>query len=146
MKQDGHDTVWEISQDKTEELVESTLSSNIEDTDLDHRHVVLHHDQARHYKTIRTTRGPYPKKWRHADTVNARTPLPNLRHPVVAIAPQLLKREKSAINISCKSDVVQALPLDKAGGDQNVPQPKAGGDHNVPQRHKATVEVAKRFM
>jgi len=43
-------------------------------------------------------------------------------------------------------DVVQVLPLPKAGGDQNVPQPKAGGDHNVSQHQKATFEVAKWFM
>jgi len=53
---------------------------------------------------------------------------------------------KSVINISRKSDIVQALPLPKASGDQNVPQPKAGGDHNIPQHQKATFEVAKRFM
>jgi hypothetical protein len=58
----------------------------------------------------------------------------------------LLKRQKSVINISDESDVVQALPLPKAGGEQNVPQPKAGGDHNVPQHQRATFEVAKRFM
>jgi hypothetical protein len=50
------------------------------------------------------------------------------------------------MNISCKSGVVQAHPLPKAGGDQNVPQPKAGGDHNVSQHQKATFEIAKRFM
>jgi len=59
----------------------------------------------------------------------------------------LLKRQKSSINISCESDIVQELPLPKAGGDQNVPQQKpGGGDHNVPQHQKATFEVAKRFM
>jgi len=58
----------------------------------------------------------------------------------------LLKRQKSAINISRESDIVQALPFPKASGDQNVPQPKAGGDHNVPQHRKATFAVAKRFM
>jgi len=58
----------------------------------------------------------------------------------------LLKRQKSVINISRESDVVQAFSLPKAGGDQNVPQPKVGRDHNVPQHQKATFEVAKRFM
>ena len=62
--------------------------------------------------------------------------------------PPLLKRQKSTINILCKSDVVpaQALPLPKAGGDQNVPQPKVSRDHNLPQHQKATFEVAKWFM
>jgi hypothetical protein len=78
---------------------------------------------------------PPPKKRSRADTVIARAPLPNLRHPARAIAPPLLKCQKSVINISHESDVVQALPL-----------PKASGDDNIPQHQKATFEVAKRFM
>jgi hypothetical protein len=63
------------------------------------------------------------------------------------MVPPLLKHQKSTINISRESDIVQALPLPKAGGDLNVPQQKpGGGDHNVPQHQKATFEVAKRFM
>jgi hypothetical protein len=63
------------------------------------------------------------------------------------MVPPLLKRQKSTINISRESDIVQALPLPKAGGDHNMPQQKpGGGDHNVPQHQKATFEVAKRFM
>jgi len=58
----------------------------------------------------------------------------------------LLKHQKLAINISCESDIGQALLLPKAGGDHNVPQPKAGGYYNVSQHQKATFEVAKRFM
>jgi len=141
MKHDDDHTDWEISNDESKNLEESTSSSDIKEDDLDNRHVVLHLDQVRCDKTIRTTRVPLPKKRSHADTVIARTPL-----PVSAIAPPWLKRQKSAINISCESDVVQALLLPKAGGEQNVPQPKAGGDHNVPQHQKATCEVAKLFM
>jgi hypothetical protein len=62
------------------------------------------------------------------------------------IAPPLFKCHKSVINISHESDAVQALPLPKAGGDQNVPQPKASGDHNLPQHQQATFEVAKRCI
>jgi len=122
------------------------LSSDIEEDDLDIRQEVLHLDQARRDKTIRTTRVPLPKKRSRADTVITRAPLANLQHPAGAIAPPLLKRQKSFINISRESDVVQSLTLPKAGGDQNVAQPKAGGDHNVPQHQKATFEVAKRCM
>ena len=135
MKQDDDDVDREISNDESEDLGESTLSSDIEEDDLDIRQEVLHLDQARRDKTIRTTRVPPPKKRSRADTVIARAPLPNLRHPAGAIAPRLLKCQKSVINISRESDVVQALPL-----------PKASGDHNVPQHQKATFEVAKRFM
>jgi len=64
------------------------------------------------------------------------------------MAPPLLKRQKSTINILRKSDTVpaQVLPLSKAGGDHSVPQPKAGGDHNVPQHQMAAFEVVKLFM
>jgi hypothetical protein len=63
------------------------------------------------------------------------------------MAPPLLKRQQSTINISCESDFVQALPLPKAGGDHNVPQQQpGGGDHNVPQHQQATFQLAKRFM
>jgi len=146
MKQDDDDTNQEISNDEIEDPAESTLSSNIEEDDLDIRQEVLHVDQVRHDETIRTTRVPLPKKQCHADIVIARAPLPNLRQPARAIAPPLLKCQKSVINISCESDVVQALPLPKAGGDQNISQPNAGGDHNIPQHQNATFEVAKRFM
>ena len=135
MKQDDDDVDREISNDESEDLGESTLSSDIEEDDLDIRQEVLHLDQARRDKTIRTTRVQPPKKRSRADTVIARTSLPNLRHPAGAMAPPLLKRQKSVINISRESDVVQALPL-----------PKASGDHNIPQHQKATFEVAKRFM
>ncbi|MEA2292196.1 MAG: hypothetical protein QOF17_1219 [Solirubrobacteraceae bacterium] len=76
----------------------------------------------------------------------ARTPLPHLQHPVVAMSPPLLKRQKSAINISRDSDIVQLFLFPKPDGDHNVPQPKAGGDNNVPQHQKATFEVVKRFL
>jgi hypothetical protein len=49
----------------------------------------------------------------------------------MAIASPLLKRQKSAINISRESDVEQELQLPMAGGDQNVPQPNASADHHT---------------
>jgi len=54
----------------------------------------------------------------------------------------------STINILSKSYVVpaQALPLSKAGGDQNIPEPKADRDHNVPQYKKESFQVGKQFM
>jgi hypothetical protein len=146
MKQDDDDTDREISKDESEDPGESPMSSDIEEDNLDIRPEVVHQDQVRRDETLRTTRVPLPKKRSRADTVIARTPLPNLRHPARVIALPLLKRQTSVIIISRESDVVKALPLPKAGGDQNVPQPKAGGDDNVPQHHKASAEVAKRFM
>jgi hypothetical protein len=94
MKQDDDDIDREISNDVCEDLGESTLSSGIEEEDLGIRRKVLHLDQARRDKTIRTTRVPPPKKRSCADTVIARAPLPNLRHPARAIAPPLLKRQR----------------------------------------------------
>ena len=147
MKQDDDDTNREISKNECEDLGESTLLSDIEEDNLDNQQEVLHPDQARRDKTITTTRVPPPKKRSHADTVIARTSLLNLRHPAGAMAPPLLKHQKSTINISCESDILQVLPLPKAGGDQNVPQQKhGGGDYSVPQHQKATFQVAKRFM
>jgi hypothetical protein len=99
MKQDDDDTNREISENKSEDLGKSTLSSNIEEDDLDNQQEVLHPDQAHRDKTIRTTRVPPPKKRSCADTVIARTSLPNLRHPAGAMAPPLLKHQKSTINI-----------------------------------------------
>jgi len=149
MKQDDDYTDREeISDDTSENPGESTLSSDIKEDDLDNWQEVLHLDEAFHDYIIRTTKVPQPKKRNRADTVMARTSLPNLRHQAGAMAPPLLKCQKSTINILRESDIVpsQARPLPKAGGDQSLPQPKAGGDHNIPQHQKATCEVAKRFM
>jgi len=147
MKQDDNATNRESRENEREDFGESTLSSDIEEDHLDNQQEVLHLDQACHDETIRTTTVPPPKKRSLSDTVIACTSLPNLRHPAGAMAPPLLKREKLTIIISRESDIVQPLPLRKAGADQNVPQPKpGGGDHNVPQHRKATIEVAKRFM
>jgi hypothetical protein len=85
--QDDNDTDWEISKNKSEELGECTLSSDNEEDDLDNQQEVLHLDQARSDKTIRTTRVSLPKKRSRADTVIAHTSLPNLRHPAGAMAP-----------------------------------------------------------
>jgi len=147
VKQDDDDTDREIGENECEDLGESTLSSDIEEDDLDNQQEVLHLDQARCDKTMRTTNVPPPKKWSRADTFIARTSLRNLRHPAGAMVQPLLNRQKSNINISRESDIVQALPLPKAGGDQNLPPQKpGGGDHNVPQHQKATFEIVKRFM
>jgi len=100
MKQDDNDTDLEISENEREDLRESTLSSDNEEDDLDNQQVVLHLDQARRDKTIGTTRVPPPEKLNRADTVIARTSLPNLQHPAGALVPPLLKRHTSTINIS----------------------------------------------
>jgi len=86
-----------------------------------------------------------------ADTVIARPLLPNSRNLPAAMAPPLLKRQKSALlNKFSESDRApsrRALVLpNKSSGDQNIRQPKASSDQNVPQHQKATFEVAKRFM
>ena len=145
---DDDDTDREISDGYRADPGQSILLSDIEEDNLDNQPVVLHFHQAHHDKTIWTTRVPLPKRRSRTDTVIARTSLPHLRHPAEAIAPPLLKRQKSTINISCQSDIVpaQELPLAKAGGDKNVLQRMASGDHNVPQHQKSTVEVPKWFM
>jgi hypothetical protein len=78
IKQDDDDIDWEISNDESEDLGQSTLSSDIEEDDVDIWQEVLHLDQARHERTIRTTRVTPPKKRSRADTVIACAPLQNL--------------------------------------------------------------------
>jgi len=108
----------------------------------------IHLHQVRNDEIIQTTRVSQPKKRSRAETVLARTAIPNLWHPPRAIAPLLLKFQKSTINTVRKSDVVpaQALPLPKADGDLHIPQPKASGDYNISQHQKATYGEAKQFI
>jgi len=101
--------------------------------------------------SLHTTRVPLRKKWSCADTVNARPPLPNFRNLPAAMAPPLLKWQKSSLlNKLSESDCApsaRALVLpNKSSGDQCIPQPKASSDQNVPQPQQGTFEVAKRFM
>jgi len=147
MKQDDDDTGREIRDEDSEDPGEPNVSSDIREDNLDNQQWVLHLDQAGCAKALQTTRVPLPEIRNCADTVIARTFLPNLQHPARAIAPPLLKRQKLNINVFCESDIApsQALPPRRAGGDQSVPQPKASGDHNIPQHQKATFEVAKQF-
>ena len=148
MQQDDDDNDWEeISNHNSEETGSSTLLSDIEEDELENQQEVLHLDNVRCDQIIRTTRVPLPKKQNHANTVIARTSLPKLHHPAKTMAPPLLKRQKSTINILRESDIVpaQALPLPTAGGDDSDPQPKAGGDHNVRQHQKPTFVVANLF-
>ena len=149
MKQ-GDDTDQELSDDRSEDAGESTISSDIEEDDLDHQQKVLLPGQVRLDKSLRTPRVPLPKKQSPADTVIARPPVPNYPNPAGAMAPPLLKREKSTLlnrsSESARAPSTQALPLLITSRDQNVPQPKASAGQNIPQPQKATFEVAKRFM
>jgi len=52
IKQDDDDTEWEISNDKSKDLGEFTVSSNIEEDDLDNQQEVLHQDQVHRDKTL----------------------------------------------------------------------------------------------
>jgi len=90
-KQDDDDSDQEISEDESEAPGECTLSSEIEEDDLDDQPEVPHLDQARRDMIMRTTRVPLPMKQSRADTDIARTSLSNLRHPAGAIAPPLLE-------------------------------------------------------
>jgi hypothetical protein len=54
MKQDNDDIDREISNDESQDLAESTVSSNIKEDDLDIRQEVLHLDQACRDKSIQT--------------------------------------------------------------------------------------------
>jgi hypothetical protein len=93
MKQDVNNSDQEISVNGSEDLGESSLSSAMEEDDLDTQQELLHLDQGRRNMTIRTTQVPPPKKQSRTHTVIAHTSLPNLRHPAGAIAPPLLTRQ-----------------------------------------------------
>jgi hypothetical protein len=139
IKQDDADTDRESSNDDIDDPGVSTLSSNIIEDDFDSLQEVLHLDLVCSEKRIQTARVPLPKKQIHANTVTVRDPLPTQRHLVRAIAPPLLKRQNSTINISCKSAIVQVLRHPNAGGDKILPQPKVSGDHNVLEHQRATL-------
>ena len=145
------ETDQEIGDVESEDTGESTSSSDIEKDDLDQQQEVLHPGQVRWDKSLRTTMVLLPKKWSRADTVIARPPLSNSRNLPAAMAPPLLKCQKSALlNKFSESDCApsgRALALpNKSSGDQNIPQPKASSDQNVLQHQKATFEVAKWFL
>jgi len=145
------ETDQELGDDDHEDTRESTLSSNIEQDYFDHQQEVLHLGQAHREKSLRTTRVPPPKKRSHVDTVIARPPLPNSRNLPAAMAPPLLKCQKSyLLNRLSESDCTpsaRALVLpNKSSSDHNIPQPKASSNQNVSQHQKATFEAAKRFM
>jgi len=67
----------EIGDDESEDTAESTLSSEIDEHNLDHQQEVLYIGQARQEKSLRTTRVPLPKIWSWADIVIAHPRLPN---------------------------------------------------------------------
>jgi len=67
----------DIGDDDSEDTRVSTLSSNIEEEDLDHQQEVVHLAQVCQDKSLRTTKVPPPKKWSHADTVIALPLFPN---------------------------------------------------------------------
>jgi len=145
------ETNKEIGDDGSEDTGEFTLSSDIEEDDLDHQQEVLHQGQVRRDKSLHTTRIPLRKKWNRANTVIPHPSLPNSRNLPAAMAPPPLKHQKSSLlNNLSESDCApsaRALVLpNKSSGLQNIPQPKASSDQNVPQHQKATFEVVKRFM
>jgi len=145
------ETDQEIDDDNSEITGESTSSSDIKEDNSDHHQEVLHLGQARRDKSLHTTRVPLPKIWCRGDTVIARPPLPNSQNQPAAMAPPLLKRQKSSLlnelSESDRAPSAWALVLpNKSSGDQNIPQPKASSDQDIPQHHKGTFEVAKRFM
>jgi len=150
MNQDD-ETDQEIGDDDSEDTIESPVSSDIEEDNLDHQQEILHLGQACLDKSLCSTKVPLPKKCSHADTVIACPPLPNSRNLPAAMAPPLLTQQKSSllnkVSVSDHAPSAWALVLPKkSSGDQNIPQPKASSDQNVPQHQKATFVVAKRFM
>jgi len=139
----------EIGDDENSNTEESILSLDINQDILNQSLDFLLLDEPHNDNTVWTTGVPLPKISTHGDTVIAHAPLQNSRNPAGAIAPPLLKCQKSTLhNKLCKSHcpTAQAHPPPKSSGDQNVPNPKASGVQNVPQYHWVSFEVAKRLM
>jgi len=150
MNQD-EDSNQEMGDDKSEDTGESTISSDIEEDDLDDQQEVLCVGLVCRDESIRTWKVPLRKKGSCANTVIACPLLPHYPTPPATIAPPLLKRQLlTLLNKLLESDhapSTRALVLpNMSSGDQNAPQPKASRDKKVPQHQKATFEVAKRFM
>jgi len=140
MNQDD-ETDQEIGDHKSEDTGASTLSSNLEDDDLDDQLKVLYLGQVRRDKSLHTSGVPLPKKRSPTDTVIACPPCSNSRNVPSAIAPPVLELQKSAVlNKFSKSNRARsggALMLpNKSSSDHNVPQPKASSDQNVPHHQR----------
>jgi len=125
MNQDD-ETDQEIGDDDREDAGVCTLSSNIEEDDLDHQQEFLRLGQVHREKSLRTTCVPLRKIQSRADTVITRPPHPNSRNLPAAMAPPLLKREKSSLlnklSESDRAPFARALLLpNKSSGDQNSP-------------------------
>jgi len=137
-KQDD-DTDQKIFDYESKDNPKWTISADIKEDNLDHPQEVLLLCQACWDQSLRTTMVPLPKIQSCANTVIACPPLPNSWNPPGAMAPPLLKYQKSSVlNILSEADRVsstQALLLLKASGNQNLLQ------HQM-----ATFEVGKRFM
>jgi hypothetical protein len=78
MQQNANDMDWEMSENNSEDLRESTLSSDIYNHQLHNHQDVLHSDQVHHDTTIQTIRLPLSTTPSHADTFSVCTSLPDL--------------------------------------------------------------------
>jgi len=140
----------EINEGDSESTRLSTSLSVIVQDTLNHPQTVLLEGQACWNKSIWTSKVVLLKKWTCADTVLTHPPLPNSRDSAAAMAPQLLKHQKTTLlNTLCKFDhapSVQVLPLPKSTGDQHAPHSKACWDQNVAQQQHNSCEVAKIFV
>jgi len=148
---DDDDTNPQIADDDSENTGEYTFLSDINEDHLDHQQEVLHLGLMRQEKSLRTTRVPLPQKRGHADTVIACPLHPNCQNLPVAMAPPLLKCQKSSlVNKLFNSDHAPSawalVHPNMSSGNVNIQQPKASCDQNVPHHQKATFETAKRFM
>jgi len=107
----------------------------MDEADLDGQQQVPSQGQARQDKSLQTTRLPQLMQPSSADTVIAPPPHPHFRYSAVAMAPTLLKCQKSnLLNKLSESDHApscQALPLCMSSGDRKVPQPQAGAHQKV---------------
>jgi len=88
----GQDIEDDDGEGECEDTGETTLSSDIQEDDLDHQQQVLLLCRARRDKSSRTRMVPLPEKRSRADPVMARLVIPNPRKPPGSMVPPLFKR------------------------------------------------------
>jgi hypothetical protein len=93
MNQDDK-TNYKIGDDDSEDTGDSTMSSDIDEENLDNQEDVLHLGQACRGMSFCTTRVQLPKERSHTDIIIARPLLPNSRYLPATMALPQLKHKK----------------------------------------------------
>jgi len=132
------DTYQVISNDENKTTRVSIISFNVEERNVDDYQAVILQCQPYQDKSLQIAMVSLQKRRSSSNTVIARLPLGNSWNPLVAVAPPLLKSQKSThlnnVSESDQAPSIQALPL-----------PNPSRAQNIPQHQNATLEVIQIF-